>query len=251
MHAVSVLATSALTPRLRRITLGGPSLIGLESRAAQDVELVLTDESGRRHKRRYTIRTARPQLGEIDIDALMHPHGPGGRWASAVQTGARLELLGPRGKLELRPAGWYLFVADEAGLPAVAALLEALLDTGVGVAPAGLAPTEPTEPKAHTEPRVIVVAEVGDQSDEFPLPGADVHWLHRGTHPAGSPELIAAALANLAAPRELDADGQAYLLGESRAVVALRPHLLALGLPSERIFTKGYWNLGRLRAGQQ
>jgi len=33
------------------------------------------------------------------------------------------------------------------------------------------------------------------------------------------------------------------VLGESRAVVALRPALSELGLGRDRVYAKGYWNL--------
>ena len=125
-HQAAVTAVGDLTPRMRRITVAGPSLVGLPSTPAQDVELVLPDGAGRRVKRRYTIRSARPDAGELDIDALVHPHGPGGQWAGTVEVGDSVELFGPRGHLELRPAAWHLFVGDEAGLPAIAALLEVL-----------------------------------------------------------------------------------------------------------------------------
>jgi NADPH-dependent ferric siderophore reductase len=219
-HSVVVTAVAPVTPRMRRITLRAPSLVGLTTTPAQDVELILADGTGHRAKRRYTIRNARPGLGEIDIDALVHPHGIGGRWAESAAVGDEFDLLGPRGHLELRPADWHLFVGDEAGLPAIAALLEAL--------------DEPA----------TVLAEVGDRSDEIELgraDGADVTWLHRGDEPPGGSAMFATALAAIS-PRS---NGRAYLLGESRAMVALRPAIEALGIPADRAYVKGYWNLGR------
>jgi NADPH-dependent ferric siderophore reductase len=222
-HSVVVTAAAPITPRMRRITLRASSLVGLTTTPAQDVELILADGSGHRAKRRYTIRYARPELGEIDIDALVHPHGIGGRWAESAAVGDELELLGPRGHLELRPADWHLFVGDEAGLPAIASLIEAL--------------DEPA----------TVLAEVGDRSDEIELGGADVTWLyrndelHRNNEPPGGSALFANALASIA-PRS---NGRAYLLGESRAMVALRPAVEALAIPADRSYVKGYWNLGR------
>ncbi len=68
-----------------------------------------------------------------------------------------------------------------------------------------------------------------------------VTWLHRGDRGAGGSDLLVAALAELS-PRP---DGRAYLLGESRAMVAVRPSVEALGIPIERMYVKGYWNLGR------
>jgi NADPH-dependent ferric siderophore reductase len=236
-HSVTVTAVSELTPRLRRITLAGPTLQGLVTAPAQDVELIIAGEPGPtgsvgpRVKRRYTIRTARPDAGELDIDALSHPHGPGGRWVAAAQTGNQLEFLGPRGHLELRPAPWHLFIGDEASLPAIAALVEAL------------APTE----------TATVLAEVGDSSDEIALlpaastkPDSSVTWLHRGDVGPGGFALVGAALSRLKDENRLPVgDGRAYLLGESRAMVALRPQLEALGIPADRSYVKGYWNLGR------
>ncbi len=53
--------------------------------------------------------------------------------------------------------------------------------------------------------------------------------------------MFAAALAQLP-PRE---NGRAYLLGESRAMVALRPSIERLGIAPDHAYVKGYWNLGR------
>ena len=118
--------------------------------------------------------------------------------------------------LELRPADWHLFVGDEAALPAIGALLEAL------------------------DGPASVIAEVGDGTDEIEL-RAPTTWLHRNNEPPGGSALFAAALAQLPA-RE---NGRAYLLGESRAMVALRPSIERLGITPERAYVKGYWNVGR------
>jgi len=40
-------------------------------------------------------------------------------------------------------------------------------------------------------------------------------------------------------------DGRAYLMGETRSMVALRAVLEAAGFAHEAIFVKGYWNIGR------
>jgi NADPH-dependent ferric siderophore reductase len=228
LHAVVVTGVVTLTPRLRRITVRGPSLIGLAVTPAQDVEVVLPDGMGHKVKRRYTIRYARPEVGEVDIDALIHPHGPGGRWAGAVAAGDEIEFYGPRGHLELRPAQWHLFIGDEAGLPAIAALVEALGALGSSA---------------------TVLAEVTgttDEIDELNRGPATVTWLHRGDQAPGEATRFVDALVALA-PR---ADGRAYLLGESRAMVALRPALGALGLTADRSYVKGYWNRGRLNRPQ-
>jgi NADPH-dependent ferric siderophore reductase len=63
----------------------------------------------------------------------------------------------------------------------------------------------------------------------------------RGAEPAGGAALLTAALTGLDVP-----DGaRGYLMGESRAMVALRPLLGAAGIEHDAIFLKGYWNIGR------
>jgi NADPH-dependent ferric siderophore reductase len=208
---------------MRRVTLTGPTLEGMQTRPGQDVEIILTAGSGRRVKRRYTIRRARPEVAEIDVDVLVHGRGPGSSWAATAAPGDAAEFLGPRGKLELRPADWHLFVGDEAAIPAFASFIEAL-------APAEIA---------------IVLVEVGDASDELPFARAagevSVQWIHRQGAAAGGAGLLAVAVASVGVP---PGAGRAYLLGESRAVVALRAPATALGLAHDQVFVKGYWNLG-------
>jgi NADPH-dependent ferric siderophore reductase len=218
-HSTRVSQVVELTPRMRRVTLVGESLQGLATRPAQDVELILSEPSGRRVKRRYTIRAARPDVGEIDLDALVHGHGPGSSWAATAAPGDEVSFLGPRGKLELRPAAWHLFIGDEAALPAFASFIEGL-------------------PEGE---RALAVVEVGGAEDEIDI-GTDVRWVHRGDTPPGSPDLLTAAVRSLRVPA---GTGRAYLLGESRAVVALRPEVNVLGVPEDQVFVKGYWNLGR------
>jgi len=84
-----VIAVRELTPRMRRLTVSAPTLRNQYPRPAQDVELLLTDDTGRRVKRRYTIRHSRSALGEFDLDALLHgtAHSPGARWAAEDMRG--------------------------------------------------------------------------------------------------------------------------------------------------------------------
>jgi NADPH-dependent ferric siderophore reductase len=206
---------------MRRVTIRSDSLVGLVPRPAQDVELWLRDDSGRRVKRRYTIRQARPVLGELDLDVLLHGDGPGSAWGAAAAPGDAVEFQGPRGKLHLSSAAWHLLAGDESALPAITALCEAL---------------------PRHEPAVAVI-EVRDHADELPLPEtAQVRWVHRASSDPGGPELLAAVLRELSLP---PGAGHGYLMGETRAMVTLRSVLEGRGLAHEAIFVKGYWNLGR------
>jgi NADPH-dependent ferric siderophore reductase len=213
LHTATVVETSDVTPRMRRITLHAPTLTA--PRPAQDVELVLVDDTGRKVKRRYTI--TRYHDGHIAVDALRHGDAPGATWAATARPGEQVQFFGPRGRLELRDAAWHLFVGDEAAVPAIVELAAAV----------------------RTPAYALI--EVGDASDEVPV-DAEVRWLHRGAAPPGTTELLSPALDGFARP---PGDGHAYLLGESRVVAALRPRLHALGLGNEQLYVKGYWNVGR------
>jgi NADPH-dependent ferric siderophore reductase len=214
LHSATVVAARDLTARMRRITLHAPTL---ESpRPAQDVELVLADDTGRKVKRRYTI--TRYREGGFDVDALVHGDAPGATWAATASAGDHVQFFGPRGKLEVRHAAWHLFVGDESAVPAI------------------------TELAAAVRTPAYALIEVGDETDELPV-DAEVRWLHRGATRPGTADLLGAAIEAFAPP---PGDGHAYLLGESRVVAALRPRLHALGLANEQLYVKGYWNVGRV-----
>jgi NADPH-dependent ferric siderophore reductase len=204
---------------MRRVTIRAAAMVGVAVLPAQDVELLLREPNGRRVKRRYTIRHTRPDLGEFDLDVLLHGDAPGSRWGQSAAPGDTVEFQGPRGKLELRPAAWHLLVGDESALPAIASICAAL-------------------PAAE---RAVAVIEVGDATDEVPVERAEVRWLHRHQRVPGSAQLLADALATLAIP----AGARGYLMGETRAMVELRGILERHGVGHEAIFVKGYWNRGR------
>ena len=208
-----------VTPRMRRVTVAAASMVGVPIRPAQDVEIFLREETGRRVKRRYTIRHARPDLGEIDLDVLVHGHGPGSAWGTSARPGDTVQFQGPRGKLELTSSPWHVLVGDESAIPAIASICDAL---------------PPGEP-------ALAAIEVQDASDEVPL-RADVTWVPRGAAAPGGAELLTQAVRSLRVP---DGPGHGYLMGETRAMVALRGVLEERGLAHDAIFVKGYWNLGR------
>ena len=219
VHSADVVGARTLTPRMRRVTIRSEAVVGLAIRPAQDVELHLSDVTGRRVKRRYTIRQARPEAGEFDLDVLLHGDGPGSTWGATAMPGDHVSFQGPRGKLELRPAAWHLLIGDESALPAIAAITE------------------------QVEPAVAVIEVAGD-ADELPLPaGVDAHWVHRGDSAAGSADFLLPVVQALDLGSATDA--RAYLMGETRSMVALRAVLEAAGFAHDAIFVKGYWNIGR------
>jgi NADPH-dependent ferric siderophore reductase len=141
-----------------------------------------------------------------------------------VRPGDSVTFFGPRGEIGvpgqagLPDADWLLALTDESGLPAIAALAEALASRPIKV-----------------------LAEIADDAERYPLPpNAEVQWLTRDGRPAGSADLLAAALAGSSPPA---GPGYAYVLTESRAAVLLRDALSSVGLDRNAVYAKGYWNL--------
>jgi NADPH-dependent ferric siderophore reductase len=224
VHRLKVLETGAVTPMMRRVTVFAPTLTVLPLRPAQDVGLVFADPQGREIRRRYTITRVDAEAETFALDGVLHGDGPGAAWFATTTPGAEIDVVGPRGKIELLPdVAWQLFVGDEAGLPAFLELL------------AGL----------PTAARATAVIEVDSAAEEQPWTSAgdvEVRWVHRAGRPGGFPDLLTEALEGLEHP---DGPAQAYVLGESRAVVALNPALAALGISRAQTFVKGYWNRPR------
>jgi NADPH-dependent ferric siderophore reductase len=221
--SLTVTGVADVGPRVRRVTLSGEGLAGFTALPGQDVVLHLTDDRGGGISRRYTIRHLDTERLHVDLDFVLHGHGPAALWATVVSVGDSVEIFGPRGKVRLSHASWQLFAGDESAFPAIAEMVAAL----------------------PSSTHVVALIEVQDAEDEQPIDGAaqaDVRWLHRSTTPAGQSELLDQALQALKVP---DAERHAYLFGESRVVRRLRDQLTRRGLGASEISAKGYWNLGR------
>jgi NADPH-dependent ferric siderophore reductase len=205
-----------LSPRMRRIVLRAPALATQHWPLACDVAVVLGGPDGREMRRRYTVRRSRGE--ELLLDAVLHGHGPGSTWAATLRPGDLVTFFGPRGEISAADTDWLLALTDESGLPAIAALAESL----------GKRP-------------ITVLAEIADDGERYPLPAnAEARWLARAGEPAGGTAVLAAGLAGFTPP---PGRGHAYVIGESRAVVALRESLAGLGLGRADVYAKGYWNL--------
>ncbi|MGY1696411.1 siderophore-interacting protein [Geodermatophilus sp. SYSU D00814] len=280
-----------LGPSIVRITLTGPRL-GEFGVAGDDqrVKLVLVPdptalaelhaagaewypawcalpEERRPVLRTYTVRAARPEAAEVDLDVVLHgvddgSAGPAATWAAQAAPGDPVVLMGPdrpgRGRawgVEWAPpqtARCLLLAGDETAVPAVGAILESL--------PPGR--------------RAVAVLEVpgGRDVQDLRLPvGVEVRWLARGDRRRG--ELLVpavhAALVDLGIaaapapdPEDVDLDSgplwevpedpgagagcYAWLAGEAGVVKRLRRHLVAdLGVDRRSVAFMGYWREGR------
>ncbi len=177
-------------------------------------------EAERPWMRSFTVRSYDRERNVMAVDFVLHGEGgPAARWGAAARPGDVLGMVGPS-SLYARPlpaARRMLLAGDEAALPAVATVLEAL--------PAGTS--------------AIVYAEVADAAEERELPpaagGAEVRWVHRDR--GGS--LVAAVREAGAA---LDGVDAAWVAGEASVVRDLRRHLVGeRRLPRNAVEFSGYW----------
>jgi len=230
---LEVVTRETLTPGMVRVRLTGPDLADFRHVAGQDLMLAIPtgeggDDDQETINRRYTIRRYDAAASAVDIDAVSHGEGPGARWFAAAAPGDRLGAYGPRGKVVVSPtAAWHLFVCDESGLPATAAMLEAL-------------------PAGATAIAVVEVANPSEQQTIDTTADVAISWVLRDDEEPGDPDRVVAALGATVLP---DGPGHAYLSMEMGVVAALRSALADRGLPREAMSPKAYWRRGVANAG--
>lgn len=230
---VTVRRVERLADRMVRVTLTGPEMhrfawpgagshlkLFLPEPGAVDLELPEPDPDGLvtfdrpLTSRTYTPRRFDPDSGELDLDFVLHGHGPASRWAELVEPGHRAAVSIPRASYQPdQDAGALVLAGDESALPAIATILAAR--------PEGLP--------------VTVAVEIRDGRDELPL-GVDVTWLHRGDAEPGAS--LEAWLADLVPP----AGARVWVATEAHAVRRIRALLLDRhGFAREHVVTRGYW----------
>lgn len=243
LRTLQVQQVTDLSPLLRRVRFAGGDLHDFVSASfddhvklffplpGQQEPLLPSGPPGSRSvdgprpvARDYTPSRFDTAAGTLDIDFLLHGHGPAASWAAQAQPGQRLGLGGPRGSFIL-PDGlpWQLLIGDDAALPAIARRLTEL--------PAGTP--------------VQVLLETRDAGTQLALPtaaAAQITWLHRGSAAPGSSGLLAAAAGRLPKP---DGDGFVWAAGESAEIAAVRQVLVSRwGLPKQQIRAASYWKRG-------
>ncbi len=257
VHTFEVVSSEQLTPHMIRLVLGGTGFDTFKPNEFTDsyVKIVIVradvevgalpqpltldsftelPEEHRPVVRTYTVRRVDADRREITVDFVVHgEHGVAGPWASSAQPGQPAYLMGPSGAYSPDlDADWHLLAADEAGLPALGAALEALPPNAVGSA----------------------FIEVSGPDDEIPLSapeGVEVRWIYRGGRADLVPEdqagdnapLIAAVTEAAWLPGQV----QVFIHGEAQAVMHnLRPYIRnERGVEAKWASISGYWRRGR------
>ncbi|AJF63616.1 siderophore-interacting protein [Streptomyces vietnamensis] len=250
LRRLRVTAVRPVTPRMLRVTLGGPGLDGFVLAGPdQQVKLFFPrpgqaepvlpvpepdgdvmrwygayaalPETERPWMRSYTLRAHDPAAGTVDIDFFLHGDGedagPATRWARSARSGDVLGMFGPSAAFAVPvdpgAGDWTLLYADACALPALATVVAAL--------PPGQ--------------RALAYVQVPDAAEEQPLPTAGdltVRYLRDGDSPA---EAVRADTLPGGRP-------YVWLAGEASAVRGLRRHLVEeRGVDRRSVHFTGYW----------
>lgn len=252
-----VAQTERISPSIVRLTLAG--LEGLEAlgadhwcrlfftRQGQDVlelptrtteigwylQYLATPKARRPWVRAYTLRAARPEAGEVDIDFVIHVEhdgsiGSAAKFALDARSGDRVGFL-DQGKAFTpdHPHDWTLLVGDETALPAIAGICQSLPSTARGIA-------------------IIEIPTAADRQDISAPSGMEITWIHRDESPISSArpgELALRALTQAILP---DGAVHAHVIGESAMATGARRHLVQeRGVPKRNVDFVGYWRYGR------
>ncbi|WP_457968105.1 siderophore-interacting protein [Pseudomonas sp. R4-84] len=235
---LQVLRVVDLTPRMRRITVGGPELAGFVSLGTDDHIKLLFPQNAEEHAalenfapgagkaqgpmpemRDYTPRRYDLDALELDIDFVLHGDGPASTWAAQAAPGQYLNIAGPRGSMIVPDVfDSYLLIGDETALPAIARRLE------------GLAPNR----------KALVVVEVENGAEQQVLHSpAQVHviWVLR----EGREDSLLRTVQQLEMP---GGKLYAWVATESKVSRQIRKVLLEeKGLDQDFVKAVGYWNL--------
>ncbi len=239
---LSVRRVDELSPRMRRIVIGGRELEGFDDPGpASSVRLLLSSRDERSlvlptwtgnefvlpGGERAPIRTFTPryldrEALELTIDVVVHDGGLASDWAATVEPGAEAAVSGPgRGYDVDVDASGYLVAGDETALAAIGQLLEVI---------------------PHDTP-VDVHIEIIDPSARFDLPEhprAAVNW-HLLPHGSAPGEAFVAAIEALD-----EIPDAVWVAGEAAAVQRVRTHLAEIrGRPRSTVTVRGYWKHGR------
>ena len=243
---VTVARTELLSPHLLRVTLTGPELAGFDPGLPAASVRTLLPSPGTDHLvvpswegneflladgerpiiRTYTPRRFDSLALELDLDVVLHDAGVASAWARGAQPGDPAAISGTGRGYTIDPeATSFVLGGDEAAIPAISVLLEAL-------APAA---------------RVDVLIEVShpDARLELPAhPGATVTWRHRSSTVRHGHELAQAITEAPIAP-----EAHIWVAGEAAAVQRVRRHLFDdRGLARSQCTVRGYWKYGRAGA---
>ncbi|MFF7605949.1 SIP domain-containing protein [Streptomyces parvulus] len=249
LRRVTVRRVTDVTPRMRRVVLGGDQLRpftrdGIDHPAFaapgfdDHVKVILASDGDvraalpaqlphgiewtpaeNRLTRDYTPRRVDAAAGEVDLDFVTHGDGPAAAWAASAREGDELWFVGPKSSLRLpERLDWILLAGDETALPAIGRFLD----------------ERPVDVPAHV---LVTVPDDSARQELASREGDTVTWV---VAEPGDAAALEAAVRELPLP---EGDGYAWAAAESRALLPVRRYLLReRGLPKDRLNVTGYWH---------
>ena len=160
----------------------------------------------------------------------VHEAGPATAWAMAAKVGDSLTIGGPRGSAVVAPVfDWWLFIADETGLPAMGRWVEEL-PAGQSVITLGAVP--------GVEDQQVWNSAATQQS----------HWVHRPVEQAAEIAPLLDAAKGITLP---EGRGFIWIAAEAKVARALRDHFEERGHPRQQMKAAGYWIDGHADASDK
>ena len=216
-----VVESAPLTRNVQRVIIHSPQLRLLQLPSIGDAALGIyfaTTDEDTAAARTYTVREQDPTAGRITVDVILHGDAAGTRWATGAVPGERVDLA--HAKSWFRPprdADRHILVADLAGLPALARLMEH---------------------RAHGD--TVVIVEVPDEDDLAYLPKHDAVRLVTSTGTGnGVAESVLTRLVAQNCPTRL---GYCWFAGEASEARQLRKLLRReYRWKPDQLDAIGYW----------
>ncbi|MBK0417764.1 siderophore-interacting protein [Leucobacter sp. CSA1] len=249
LRRLEVIRVRDVTPRMRRVTLGGPQLFAFERdglslgpfhapgfddhvkaifAAPDELERALPvqlaegiewRDAPARISRDYTPRRVDLAAGEVDLDFVLHGDGPASNWAREARPGDDLWIVGPKSSIVLpdRP-DWVALIGDETALPAIGRFLD----------------ERPLDAPARI---VVTISDPTSRQELSTRPDDTVEWVVAApTDRAALERAVRAALPEAG-------EGFVWASGESRTLLPLRRYLgRERRIPKNRMCVTGYWH---------
>ncbi len=219
---VTVKTSERLTPTMRRITFGGPGLIGfaLEPGAwGPYIKLLIPRDGEPPCRRTYSVRAFDPAAHTLTVDIVLHePRGVASSWAMFAGPGDEVGLMGPGAVRVDTAAGHVILAGDQAALPAIAFTLERL----------------PADVRGQA---FIALDDPADRQELVKPPALELCWLDG-----------AQALDEAVAGADWPRNGEVMVWAGAEAATArkLRTHVRhERRLGQERCAVLNYWKRGR------
>ncbi|AJD52719.1 MULTISPECIES: siderophore-interacting protein [Thalassospira] len=186
---------------------------------------IVWPQTGKLESRIYTIRKIDTATNTLDIDFVLHDApGPGISWVNNARPGDVVGMFGPAGNGP-KPAGQYLLIGDETGLPGIARILEGLPANACGNA-------------------LVEVSDICEKQDIRHPEGVQIHWLYRNGAAPGTTTLLLDRLRWL----DLSAQPESLFCWVGTEYVSfrdIRSYLRTeIGIPKSRLVAFAHWRRG-------